>query len=610
MANPRIEVEIGAVIDGLKQGFGESVKIIDTLEKQAQDFEKALKNATSIEQISTLNVDLAKTRAALSQLRNAGLEPTAQSTEKLAKATSNYNSVGVDFARLIQDAPFGIIGVGNNITQLAGSFQNARNEGQSFTKILGGIFSSGNLLILGISALTTALTLYSQSSQGAVKNTDTLKDSYDDLADAAEEAAKRVAAIRFADDKIQEEIDKVLGLDSSFSLVGASAEQLTEITNRAFAKLDKEQLSAFGSSLNDLANNQLRTVGNELGLTREESIKFIQSLKGNDQAFESLNPKVRNAVGGYNRLSNQVSLVNQQLDFFKDKSDKAAKSVSAFDKFSDQWDQYNLGLEVSGILTNTLTESFDKLDEKILKVGESIIKSKTLENIEKIRKELGLIKEFDVKIPESPPQEDKPQQDTSPQSKFVAALSTLNEEFQAFGGDFTQRVVEFTENIKNIIQQNMFEAFVGVGEAIGSALARGENVIKAIGQSLLDSLSTFLGDLGRQLIAFGVAGTAFGTLLEAIKKGGPASIPAGLAAIAAGTALVAISSAIRNRASAGLSGGGSSVGASGVGGGTSFVGGAQGFGFNQNREIRGELVARGQDLVYVFNEANTRINKG
>ena len=57
-------------------------------------------------------------------------------------------------------------------------------------------------------------------------------------------------------------------------------------------------------------------------------------------------------------------------------------------------------------------------------------------------------------------------------------------------------------------------------------------------------------------------------------------------------------------------GGASSVGSSGVGGGTSFAGGGQGALFQQNRDLNGELVVRGQDLVYVFGQANDRINKG
>ena len=83
-------------------------------------------------------------------------------------------------------------------------------------------------------------------------------------------------------------------------------------------------------------------------------------------------------------------------------------------------------------------------------------------------------------------------------------------------------------------------------------------------------------------------------------------------AIAAGIALTAIAGAIGSMGKKGMGGGGGGGGgASGAGGGSQFTGtGAQGGMFAANRDLNGELVVRGQDLVYVFGQANNRINKG
>ncbi len=128
MSNPRIEVDVVANVAGVASGVA----------------------------------------AATSQLNNLGnaAQATAPKVDGLTKATSRYNTIGIDFARVIQDAPFGIIGVGNNITQLAQSFSGLGKEGDSLKTKLGSalaqILSSGNLLILGVSALTTILTLQQQ----------------------------------------------------------------------------------------------------------------------------------------------------------------------------------------------------------------------------------------------------------------------------------------------------------------------------------------------------------------------------------------------------------------------------------------------------------------
>ena len=125
MANPNIQVEVGADVSGLTAGVNTATSQLDKLGKAAQT--------------------------------------TAPQIGKLSQATQGYNSVGTDFARIIQDAPFGIIGVGNNITQLAGSFQVLKNQtgstGAALKSALGSILSSGNALVLGISILTTAFTV-------------------------------------------------------------------------------------------------------------------------------------------------------------------------------------------------------------------------------------------------------------------------------------------------------------------------------------------------------------------------------------------------------------------------------------------------------------------
>ena len=86
MSNPRIEVDVVANVAGVTSGVSAATSQLDQLGNAAQK--------------------------------------TAPKFEQLSKTTSRYNAIGIDFARVIQDAPFGIIGVGNNIQQLSQSFSN------------------------------------------------------------------------------------------------------------------------------------------------------------------------------------------------------------------------------------------------------------------------------------------------------------------------------------------------------------------------------------------------------------------------------------------------------------------------------------------------------
>jgi archaellum component FlaC len=556
MADPKITVEIGAVADGLIKNVDGSIRSLEQLQRELDDLDKKLRTSADPTEIIQLNQQIGALKVGMQSLRTAGIDP-------LTRAQSTYNGVGIEFARIIQDAPFGIIGVSNNITQLATSFQNARNSGQSFTKILGSVFSSGNLLTLGISAITTALVLYEQSTQGAVKETDLLKDSYDDLADSAENAAKKISAIRFADDKIKEEIDRILELDSSFSFVTASAQQLTEITNRAFAKLDREQLNAFKSGLNELADDQLRKVGNELGLTRIEVINFVNSLKGNDDAFESLNPKVRDAISSYNRLSNQVNLALGQLEFYKDSTDKAKESTT---KLKVQVDD--------------LKKSFEDLS-KLPRIG------LPGQNLEDLARQLRARRKQLQEGGRVDPNSLQSAIANAPGISTILPTTGIASQFQ-----------EEADKIKLTVDE-LAGAFTGLGSLIGKAF---EN----------PQLGTFLGQFASfaaKLIAtnFKIAGSnAVAGATSAAAATGPAA-PFTLAGfIAASLGLVA-------SAFSAFGGGGrtSFSGASGVSGGTTFSGqGATGLQFDRSLQLAGEFRVKGQDLVYVFNEASTRNQRG
>lgn len=555
MSSPRIEVEIVAKVEGLAAGVNTATGQLDKLGKSA--------------------------------------EGTAPKIGKLTQATGNYNAVGVNFARLIQDAPFGIIGVGNNITALAESFDQAKNQGQSFTQILGGIFSAGNLLTLGVSAAVTAWTLYSQNTEKVVDVNEKVRESYKDLEDQIDQTVNVLSTLKFVNDIIRAQEDEVRKLTGEFNIFTLTAEESAKITIDAFSKLNKTQLTGIKSTLTELADDKLKVLGNALNLTRKEAIKFAESFKNNTAGFEQLDPKIRDAVSSYIGLSKQVKTAAQQLEFYNDKEEKIDFRKEALDKYSKAWDEYNLRLEESTILTDRVKQENEELSKKLEKVNKAFFELPQKPIEVKIKTD-GIDLEQD--IPDQLPFEDQ----------LIQALNPKR------FSEFEERTAEFATNIRDLLQNNVTASFIDLGYTIGETLATGGNIFKAVGQSVLKSFARFLGQFGEQLIAYGVAATAFGKVSLALATPGGALIAAPLA-IAAGIALTAIAGAIGSigRKGPGGGGGGGSVGSSGVGGGSSFVGGgAQGGMFATQRDLNGELVVRGQDLVYVFGQANNRINKG
>lgn len=158
------------------------------------------------------------------------------------------------------------------------------------------------------------------------------------------------------------------------------------------------------------------------------------------------------------------------------------------------------------------------------------------------------------------------------------------------------RLIELQNGIRETVINGIGGALGDLGTAIGEALVMGESVIGAIGNSILQSLGQFLGQLGDMLIQYGVAAQVKAALDAAIAIPG-AGLLAGAAAIAAGIALKAAAGAFSSvgrgngsssSASSPTSGSGSQYSARGA----SYVG-------SSGPQIV-EFRQRGRDLVAVL----------
>jgi hypothetical protein len=650
MANPRIEVEISAIIDGLKKGIVESIGIIGALEKEALDLDKALKAATTVPEIANLNAKLAQTKSAISQLKNTGIEP-------LTKATSQFNVVGLDFARVIQDAPYGIIGVGNNITQLAQSFSTLGKSGDSlsskFKLALGQIFSSSNALILGVSILTTALTYLTQkgffdSEKGAKSLTDRLKEYEETLGSVARATLKGIQNSEGELQKFKALTAQAQNLNVSDKNRLAAVNELQKQYPEYLGNLTKEQIltGQVGDSYDILtkqiiANAKAKAFSDEI--TKNSSDLRTLEKEQNDTANQILAKRIelQNAQARSNESGLKVSGQLAATDFtvlnitgeLNDLIQKQTQSISEANKIKQSNLELdgliNQELQNGAVFTNKNTDArnqntkaldeWKKKAEEIQRVldTEAFLESREIKfdlNLEKFNKQIqdafAPEKEIKVKIKTDVILDE----DIPDELPFIdRLLERLNPKKFT---EFEERTAQFATTMLGILDSGLGNAFVDLGQSIGEALATGGNVLSSVGKSLLGSVGKLLGDFGKQLIAFGVAGLAYSKLIKSLFTDPVTAAPKAGLAIAAGIALVAISGAIsstmRSNSSGGGGGGGgaSSVGSSGVGGGTSFAGGGQGGLFQQNKDLNGELVVRGQDLVYVFGQASDRINKG
>jgi uncharacterized membrane protein YgcG len=621
MSNPRIEVDFAVNVAGVANGVSAATSQLDKLGKAAQ--------------------------------------ATAPKVEQLGKATSRYNGIGIDFARVIQDAPFGIIGVGNNIQQLAQSFSSLGNAGDSTISKLktafSAIFSSGNLLILGVSALTTALTYLSQKgffdTEKAAKSLDDQLKEYQDTLGSIDKATlkglqnseseiqkfknltsqaenlnvsdkNRLAAVNELQKKYPEYLGNLTKEEILTGNVGDSYDALTkQIIANAKAKAFSDEITLNSTNLRALEKQQLDTANQilakrvELENAKRVSTQSAQKVAGQLAATDL------NVVGIQSQLNDLIQTQIKSID----ESNKIKKTNLELDVL------INKELQNGAVFTSKNTEENKKLTrsyEDLSKITQSLTFASLerggsfFEDVEKQLKSLesgvattrGIYQENISAIAQSNKALNQALDGSGISvEQFYAAIANGAAEGFSSLNQFVQSLSttqQFINGAFDVLEKGIENTIGDVAFAIGDALASGGNVLQAGGAALLEGIAGIMNQLGQMAIEAGFTILAIKKSLESLNP---------YVAIAAGIALIALAGAVSSKAKkisksggggGGGGGGGSSVGSSGVGGGTSFAGGGQGALFQQNKDLNGELVVRGQDLVYVFSQANNNINKG
>ena len=547
MSGGKLSVEIGAD----KSDFDKKIKEIEydikELSKVKLDRLKVGLDTTEI------NSQIKDAKNNLNQLKST-VKDTGATFSGMAPKVANGGNALMQFSRIAQDAPFGIIGIGNNITATVESFgylKNATGSTGGALKALGqSIMGSGGIL-LGVSLLTTGLTYLAQSGLSVGDVIDKLTGNFDNykqtLNDIAKESAKNSgqeiasmnALVSVAQDdtlsrekrltavkELQKEFPSYFGnLNAEKILNGDITTTVKDLTSAIIARAEA---TAIADKLGKLASERL-----DLQLKKEEAILKLKQAQANVKNAVTVTGGTLGATG----LSNEGQL------------------ASASSRVKD---------------INTKLLEIDTLRNKL--AGK--LNEKTKESI-------GL-KTDEVKITNK--QKDKVVKDTTHASfkptfiaPFVSSISGLGDTMAGFEertkiafdnasgkvkektDEMTKTLEDFNNSASAIISDSIANTFIGLGEAIGSALATGGDILSAVGASLLSSLGNILTDMGKMAIQVGVGLLAIKTALKSLNPA--VAIGAGVALIALGSFFSAKSSSIGG----GIGGGGGASSSSGAG---------------------------------------------
>lgn len=480
-----------------------------------------------------IGADVSQAISGLNQV-NSAVGKTADQLKKLPQATGQANTALTNLGRVVQDAPYGFIGIANNIDPLLQSFTALKAQTGSTIgafKALGSSLLGGGGLAFGVSIATSLLVVFGDKLWGAGKaaketksDADKLKDSiqgiFSETAKEASSAAGFVAILKSETEtrqrkleaikelqKIQPEIfanlklegTAVQGLDSAYQAY------LANLKNVIAAKIKQAQLE-------QLIEKQLKLEGKTLvGADKQaiEGAKRLQALLSNDPRLQAGD---KSKILGYYKAQ-------------EDASKKAAKTLQ------DEINQIlqDLVLLSKGVKTSALSAK----DLENIKIdfglenafGELTILEGKLAGA--INKAIFLTDEFKKKLKEAfkPLKEEK--------IEFRINLSDAGKKAQEYLKEWNKVGKTLQDNLANAISGGVVDSLSAIGEGIGNLLSG-----KQFGTQLFDVFGSLLQSLGKALIEFGaVKKIADQILANPLFAPAGVALAAGILAIAAGTAI-------------------------------------------------------------------------
>lgn len=156
---------------------------------------------------------------------------TTAAMPKLGQGTNQATFALTNLSRVVQDAPFGFIGIANNIDPLLQSFTALKASTGSTgaaLKALAGSLIGGGGLALAVSAVTSALTFFSLSQRGANKELNEAKSTTDVyVRNLTEQKTELIALVKIVKDAAQSEQIRNKALEKLNQLLPDSIGKLT-----------------------------------------------------------------------------------------------------------------------------------------------------------------------------------------------------------------------------------------------------------------------------------------------------------------------------------------------------------------------------------------------
>lgn len=531
---------------------------------------------------------------------------TNDSLKKLAPATNSANLALINTGRVIQDLPFGFLGIANNLNPLLESFQRLKAEtGSNATAFasLGKSLAGPGGLGFALSIVSSLLIVFGDKLFGSKRAAEENKQALDALNATLSSQKTKIDALSDSLDLLNKlnKIQIEIGFAKGGDLLGMKGEVLSK-----------------SDELFELRNQikNLDTLNEQKKKERDDDV--INETQYNEQT-KAINGQRSDFWKKEIKLENDIALLRAQIRLQKKRDHD--KDLADYEKYVN--DIISRGKELAGFFKDfKIVPTFSIFDtkseqfKKALKIiGDSAKGSlvPTFQAPVKIEPifafETGFVKKaiettfrnFNTEFVNN-------NAALGSGVKFAIRLSPQALANEANNQAFRDAAKQLTDTFNAAILQGFQGGFEAVGEGIGNILSG-----KSFGTALFGVLGSLLEDIGKALIKFGLIQKGIQKILENPLLPGEFAIALGVSAIAIGSLIKNIKGA---RAFGGpvMAGGSYLVGERGpeiftpntggqiipnnkLGGGSAAAGGMA-------VVVSGEFVLRGQNLLAAIALAN------
>jgi hypothetical protein len=183
MNTNEISLKLTADIKGIKSALTQVQKDLKKFGSETTGSTQGLNNALQETEQQLTNISVKSKNFA---------RPAVNQFANLRKGAGAANGSVIAFGRIIQDLPFGILGVANNIQSFSEQFSSLGNDAQKSGSKLGLFFKAlitpTNLAVLAVSALTAAWQAYNLGIFDSLFKTESLNDRLKDLNESTKSA--------------------------------------------------------------------------------------------------------------------------------------------------------------------------------------------------------------------------------------------------------------------------------------------------------------------------------------------------------------------------------------------------------------------------------------